>query len=78
MNAIAKQDKQIVEATKELGTLGLEVKRAGLRTKVYRQGVPMSKWLEPHQLVGMVRFYIRKATPMELALLKAGVTRSRA
>lgn len=76
-NVIFQQDVQIKDATHKLEEIGLEVKRAGLRTKVYKQGVPISKWLEVNQLLGMVRFYCRRATAMELALLKAGVTRSR-
>ena len=77
MNEIAKQDSQIKIATQKLENLGFKVERQGLRTKVYRQGLPASKWLEVRQLVGFMNFYLRRATPMQLAFLKVGIVGKR-
>jgi hypothetical protein len=68
-------DLKIKDCTKQLESLGMEVRRAGMRTKVYKMGLPASKWLEVGQLVGLVKRYTRYATPMELALLKVGIVR---
>jgi len=76
-NAIFHQDVEIKQATAQLETIGFKVERQGLRTKVYKQGIPASKWLEVRQLLGMARYYARKASPMELAMLKAGLARSK-
>jgi hypothetical protein len=72
-NAIFQQDLQIKDATRKLESFGFTVERQGLRTRIYKEKVPMSKWLEIGQLLGQVRYYCRHATPMELALLRAGL-----
>jgi hypothetical protein len=64
---------QIVDATSRLKQMGIEVRTEGLRSQCYKQGLPISKMLEVHQLLGLMNYWMRRATPMQLAFLKVGM-----